>query len=455
MRQLSPSQLKMAKHKPWRFEPELLARNCTWCANAAAWRGSIHETKLHSRTGVPHLFIDEAALSGASHAVLEMEAPRTKLRTTFRMKGMPDSESALRTRQHLKVSFGFPGTVLYEDGVFRMWADQSFLSVFESRDGLEFREVETHLGWDWQIGTRSCGGIWHFAQTFSLAARDDSAPEDHRYVAGFHCGPCYSHNPDPRFPPERWEARDVPQQIWLEAPLIKGVRLPHWESTCLAHSRDGLTWHRYSLGHEAAKGPEVLRMMSDTTNAIWRDRVRGVHRLTNRWVAAIAEGDAGTPKPNLNWWREVRGVRISSNANLYTKPKAWKEDVRWAFDSTPTEHLKRQVYSLNVAPSEADESLFIGLLNVLEWGKVANAASEPPYTRDVLRTYLATSRDGVHFDTGWADIGEPIVPNGVCREPDEVGKCATLHELKTHVMNAGTEGEYVHLATQPTCSLLS
>ena len=114
----------------------------------------------------------------------------------------------------------------------------------------------------------------------------------------------------------------------------------------------------------------------------------------------------------------------------------------------------------------ADEGLYIGVLNVLEWPKLINKPDFPPFEYDVMRTYLATvrqarrhrpqtigaraalrglallpathpprrdalpmpsltakrtcrlqSRDGIHFDTGWAYSGRELVPHGRCREP--------------------------------------
>ena len=78
--------------------------------------------------------------------------------------------------------------------------------------------------------------------------------------------------------------------------------------------------------------------------------------------------------PNPNWWREVRGVRISRNPHLGlakpASPRDFTEAVHWIFDREgKDEHLRRQVYSLQVTPLD-DEDLYIGLLNVLEWPKV-------------------------------------------------------------------------------------
>jgi len=47
----------------------------------------------------------------------------------------------------------------------------------------------------------------------------------------------------------------------------------------------------------------------------------------------------------------------------------------------------------------AEERVYVGLLNVLEWPKLMNPSKHPPFLYDTMRTYLATSRDGIHFDT--------------------------------------------------------
>lgn len=83
-----------------------------------------------------------------------------------------------------------------------------------------------------------------------------------------------------------------------------------------------------------------------------------------------------------------------------------------------------------------EAGLYVGFVNVLEWPKLMNSGEEPPFAYDVtrlpthllpaglpprnfamplgvlrqhtscplaqvMRTYLATSRDGVHFDLDW------------------------------------------------------
>ena len=104
-----------------------------------------------------------------------------------------------------------------------------------------------------------------------------------------------------------------------------------------------------------AIGPSPLRTASDTANVIYRDLADlDVHRVVNRWAAPIPRGTAATTAANPNWWREARGVRISSCTGLNTSrvggcARAFTEDVRWIFDKEgKDEHLRRQVYSLQV-----------------------------------------------------------------------------------------------------------
>ena len=69
------------------------------------------------------------------------------------------------------------------------------------------------------------------------------------------------------------------------------------------------------------------------------------------------------------------------------------------------------VYQLALSPADEQPDVGVkglkraaimeegGLFNVIEWPHLANGR-QPPFKYDVMRTYLATSRDGIHFDTG-------------------------------------------------------
>ena len=84
-----------------------------------------------------------------------------------------------------------------------------------------------------------------------------------------------------------------------------------------------------------ASATPPLRDAGDTSNVVYWDFASRRHRVVNRWSAALPQGQFGTRATNTNWWREVRGVRISSNGQLAmdsVSSRAFTEDVRWCFD---------------------------------------------------------------------------------------------------------------------------
>ena len=342
-----------------------------------------------------------------------------------------------------------PGTVIHDQGRFRAWFDQTEQAYFESIDGLHFvnRPDLDKTGWGLPlIWTRKSQRVRRNTWTVAL---DPLATPAERYKAAFSCGEVINdaslsgHTPA-QLPPS---LRHPPWELSVDVPrYLSNQKMQWWwESTCLAYSADGLLWTEYNIGIEDAKGlnrlgrtlPEPLRMAGDTANVIFRDEAAGVHRTINRWNAAVPEGKYGTTKPNRNWWREIRGVRVSSNPQFTAtgRPRAWSEDVRWLFDREgPTEHLRRQIYSLQVTPFAG---LFIGVLNVIEWGKLLIEGRDPPFERDVMRIYLATSRDGVHFDSDWAYAGQEFIPHGECRKPPGCATNAELLEALPEVFQLG------------------
>ena len=62
----------------------------------------------------------------------------------------------------------------------------------------------------------------------------------------------------------------------------------------------------------------------------------------------------------------------------------------------------------------AEEQLYVGVLSVLEWPKLINPIAQPPYEFDTMRTYLATSRDGIHFESDWVYANQELIPHGQC-----------------------------------------
>ena len=381
------------KPAPTGFKPSFdHLTNCTVCDNDRRWRASVRAAPLQQAPGAPQLLLDEAPLSDWASVVLELERPR-KRRVGFVEASHTSAEPPRASRVKYHFGTGLPGTVLYEDGRFRAWVDQFRQTYHESTDGVRFFAKEGALEWLHPLPAdpRAAAGGYRraakllggraVAQSTLTVTRDEAAPAAERYKSAFNCIEEKSSNAlghDPRA---------------VDPSLRAGGE---WQSTCLGYSADGLHWRPYELQHERGEGPEGLRMASDTSNSIYYDQRRGVHRLVNRWNAPIPAGQYGTPRGNPNWWREIRGVRISANADLRADgtPRAWQEDATWYLDREGKgEHMRRQIYSLQVSPV-ASAGLFVGLLNVIEWGKRPEAAEEPPFAYDVMRTYLATSRDG-------------------------------------------------------------
>ena len=421
--------------------------NCTVCENDRRWRSSVHAAPLQLAPGSPQLLLDEAPLTDWDGVVLELETPR-KRRVSFVDPTHSTAEPARSSRVKHHVGTGMPGTVLYEGGRFRAWVDQFQQTHHESQDGVRFQQKPGALKWlpaaKPSAGAAGLDGNYRRAakllgrqpvaqSTFTLM-RDDDAPAAERYKAAFNClVDRRAHNPLGHSP--RSLSKAVRRQL---SRRVDGLG---WQSTCLAHSADGLGWRPYELQHEKGKGPPPLRMASDTSNSIFYDERRRAHIVVNRWNAPLPEGSYGTPLHNPNWWREIRGVRISSNAQLRVggggTPREWREEAEWYFDREgKNEHMRRQVYSLQVG-AISRTGLFVGLLNVIEWGKLPEAAAEPPFRRDVMRTYLATSRDGVSYDTSWVYEQQELVPHGECRRKPG---CATVPELELHMPHAMVDG---------------
>ena len=387
-----PHKLAMLKPLPLNYTADTShLGSCTWCENAKAARAAVRAHAPRAVSGAPHLFIDEAELASWAGVVLEQERP-AKARARFKASSSSLKSSRLplyRDHPMLRSGFGMPGTVLYEGGRFRAWLGQGSTRYCESYDGIHFDEPggkERGLQWlaqpprglrkqywgeltDEMAKSREIGH-----ETFTVYREDDVAAAEvtadvagaalrrrrarqamTRYKAAFTCD-LLGHAPYPDF----WfykRGDPPPLDVWLAAPLFNGERAYTWESTCLAHSADGFNWTMYDNRHQLGDGSPPLRMASDTANVVYRLHPeargggRGGHVAINRWAAAIPEGTHGTPSPNPNWWREVRGARLSTTRRLdgAEGPRGFTEATRWIFDKEgKDEHLRRQIYSLQV-----------------------------------------------------------------------------------------------------------
>ena len=420
-----PDKMAMFKPAPMNYTPDVShLGTCTSCSNLKNARVAARTYQPVMASGSAHLFIDDAILDTWSGVVLELETPR-KSRARFRQpqnlpsgrfsRNKPSAYSLYRHHPVPRSGFGMPGSVMHEgenvrfpsdatisSKPFRAWLGQSATSYTESTDGIHFDAPATHerrLFWRPQPMTPEQRGNPTSAygemgdeltqrravtqETFTVY-RDAAAPPVERYKAAFTCD-LLGHAPYPSY----WEykrGKVPPRAVWVSAPFFRGERHYTWESTCLGFSPDGLNWTMYDNGHTLGMGAPPLRLASDTANVIFRHiSERDTHLAVNRWAAAIPPGSFGTPDPNPNWWREVRGVRVSRHRRLratgapHESPRAFAEVNRWIFDREgKDEHLRRQIYSLQVTPMAA-EGVYLGLLNVLEWPKLVNPTDDPPF----------------------------------------------------------------------------
>lgn len=307
-------------------------------------------------------------------------------------------------KEHLeKNHFGMYGSVLYEAGNFRIWLGNGVPYYSSSSDGLHWDPLEPLAPWNgyFHMQTGAKGGVTAPDSSASVprnlcVTRDGPrhegiAPSDsvHKYKMGFHCG---NHT--------------------------------GWESTCLAHSPDGLLWTPYDNKRHCGT---ACKWAADTTNCLfWHPGTRGEgdaienksgYRLINR-------RNYGTTSA----WRDIRGVRISVDAGEAGHSKfesavekeglnRFEEISSWYFDRLgKSERFQRQMYSLSVSTDlYASTGIHLGIATVIEWPKVPNPTTGPPWKRDVTAIYLLPTRDGGEtFDLGWVYEGSELIPRGDC-----------------------------------------
>ena len=166
---------------------------------------------------------------------------------------------------------------------------------------------------------------------------------------------------------------------------------------CLAHSADGIEWTPY---HD---GKPVTGRAADFTNClIWDDAAR-VYRLFTR----TDYGPGGGPG-------EIRGMRMMTNPDVAKSPADWTTVREWQLDREgPAEHQRRQIYTMT---DWQYAGLHFGLFSIYEWpndfreGKTTDHVKR--HERDVINTYLATSRDTIHWNLDAIYAGQPLIERG-------------------------------------------
>lgn len=244
----------------------------------------------------------------------------------------------------------FYGTVLYDEGKFKLWFRKPGTSGFgyaESADGLSFAK---------QADVR---GI-NFAGDYTLAVEIDSAESDpqHRFKAGY------------------------------DAPGM---------AAGLAHSADGIAWTPYY------DGKPVTRRAADTYNQILWDPEARTYRLFTRTDFGTAGG-----------LTELRGTRSMVNVDPKAAPANWSLVREWIFDKEGKEEAqRRQIYATTCWIYEGVYFALLSVYeypgDVSEGMATDNRQR---HERDVMNFYIATSRDGDSWDMHWVYAGRPLLPRG-------------------------------------------
>ena len=368
---------------------------CTACAQDRGYARSMRRRRPTVVVGRPYSLVDGYHVASVDKAALELERPHVRepgpvLRATPRTPGLR-----------------MQGTALFAGGRFKLWLGGWQEAGATPTAGADEQKATTWFtesadGRNWSAPVPA--GL----HTASLCvAASPSQPQ--RLLMGYHCGflasfrgactRAWGGTADDAEEEEEEEEEDK------EADVVDGTAT--MASTCLAESRGGTHWR--PLGGSSARsgaaspcGP-ACASAADTYNCPYA--APGGLLLTNR-------RDFATPRG----WREVRGLRVSAPAAGRRSAGDDFETVSsWYFDRLgKSERYQRQLYALGVAPAAAEDAaapLFVGVATVLEFPKLRDEDA-PPFKHDTLNAYLATSRDGVHFDIDSIYAKQPLVLRG-------------------------------------------
>jgi hypothetical protein len=243
----------------------------------------------------------------------------------------------------------FYGTVVYDQGRFKMWwrkPEQQGFGYAESQDGIHFTRLA------------DLSGI-NFAGDYTLSVTVDGHETDpaHRYKAAY----------------------DAPG-------MAAGI----------AHSADGIRWTPYN------DGKPVTHRAADTYNQITWDSRAQTYRLFTRTDFGTAGGAT-----------EVRGVRSMTNPDPRGQPANWKMVRNWIFDREgPEEISRRQIYALTDWQYHDIHFALMTVYEWPGDSSEGPADLVKRHERDVINYYIGTSRDGDSWDLGWVYAGKPFLPRG-------------------------------------------
>jgi hypothetical protein len=184
----------------------------------------------------------------------------------------------------------------------------------------------------------------------------------------------------------------------------------------LSHSADGIHWIPYNDGHPVT-GP-----FADATNQILWDEDAKTYRMITREMPN-SPGD-------MDW---KRGIRVMTNPDPKRSPTNWTTVAKfWLDREGPNENKRRQIYHMS---DWIHEGVHFGLMAVYEWpGDLSEGKwdTKRRHERCIVNFYIATSRDGTHFDFDWVYAGKPMLERGPAGsfDQDAIYPCPLLVTTK-------------------------
>lgn len=244
----------------------------------------------------------------------------------------------------------FYGTVLFDDGKYKLWYRGNPYCYAESSDGLRFRKVAPLVG----LGP------------------------SHRHTASFYIDP---HETDPA---HRYKA-------------CYAFSRPH--AATLAHSSDGIHWTPYN------GGKPVTHRAADTYNQIIWDEEAEVYRLFTRTDfrrppdGLEVRGTRDMVNPDIKQdptnWRTIREWKFGAGPRDEIYRRQIYALTDWIYEGV--HFALMSVYEFIPRPGEPYDAL-------------SNLTTR--HERDVVNFYIGTARGNAMWDLTWVYAEQPLVPRG-------------------------------------------
>ena len=242
----------------------------------------------------------------------------------------------------------FYGTVLHDEGKFKLWYRGNPYGYAESKDGVHFRKIAKMVGLN----------------------------PSHRNSASFYIDP---HETDPA---HRYK-------------VCYAFTRPH--AACLGYSADGIHWKAYN------KGRPVTHRAADTYNQIVWDEEAKVYRLFTRTdyrghpIEVRGTRDMINPdiKTNPTNWRKVREWKFGKGPRDEIYRRQIYALTDWIYEGV--HFALMSVYEFIPKPGES-------------YDRVRDLVKR--HEHDVVNFYIGTARGNAMWDLTWVYANKPLVPRG-------------------------------------------